>query len=252
MLTCVRQNMLPSIQRPCMLYQPLHLHLSATHQSCQFTVSLKTDHRKKCRWFQTSPFSPCLLCTSWLPFLATWHSMTTCSQTSFTSIRVKMTFLSWQCGWLSLLLWSSQCRCYFSRFVHLYLNWLRKQSLIYVVISWLPAYSWLLSTCWWSSYPPWRIFGVVGVTSANMLIFILPSSLYLKITHQDGDKGTQRIWAALFLGLGVVFSLVSIPLVIYDWACSSSGDEGHWDPPRKRNSPVVYSVKSPHISNLSL
>ncbi|XP_052016222.1 sodium-coupled neutral amino acid symporter 1 [Apodemus sylvaticus] len=71
------------------------------------------------------------------------------------------------------------------------------------------------------------IFGVVGVTSANMLIFILPSSLYLKITNQDGDKGTQRIWAALFLGLGVLFSLVSIPLVIYDWACSSGNDEGH-------------------------
>uniref|UniRef100_A0A3Q1M5K8 Solute carrier family 38 member 1 n=1 Tax=Bos taurus TaxID=9913 RepID=A0A3Q1M5K8_BOVIN len=71
------------------------------------------------------------------------------------------------------------------------------------------------------------IFGVVGVTSANMLIFILPSSLYLKITSQDGDKGTQQIWAALFLGLGVLFSLVSIPLVIYDWAYSSSGDEGH-------------------------
>uniref|UniRef100_A0A8C8Z2M3 Solute carrier family 38 member 1 n=1 Tax=Prolemur simus TaxID=1328070 RepID=A0A8C8Z2M3_PROSS len=70
------------------------------------------------------------------------------------------------------------------------------------------------------------IFGVVGVTSANMLIFILPSSLYLKITNQDGDKGTERIWAALFLGLGVLFSLVSIPLVIYDWACSG-GDEGH-------------------------
>ncbi|XP_020728771.1 sodium-coupled neutral amino acid symporter 1 isoform X1 [Odocoileus virginianus] len=71
------------------------------------------------------------------------------------------------------------------------------------------------------------IFGVVGVTSANMLIFILPSSLYLKITSQDGDKGTQRIWAALFLGLGVLFSLVSIPLVIYDWAYSSNGDKGH-------------------------
>nr|AAG43433.2 amino acid transporter Nat-2 [Mus musculus] len=71
------------------------------------------------------------------------------------------------------------------------------------------------------------IFGVVGVTSANMLIFILPSSLYLKITNQDGDKGTQRIWAALFLGLGVLFSLISIPLVIYDWACSSGTDEGH-------------------------
>lgn len=71
------------------------------------------------------------------------------------------------------------------------------------------------------------IFGVIGVTSANMLIFILPSSLYLKITNQDGDKGTQRIWAALFLGLGVLFSLVSIPLVIYDWACSSGSDKGH-------------------------
>ncbi|XP_077026770.1 sodium-coupled neutral amino acid symporter 1 [Tamandua tetradactyla] len=71
------------------------------------------------------------------------------------------------------------------------------------------------------------IFGVVGVTSANMLIFILPSSLYLKITNQDGDKRTQRICAALFLGLGVLFSLVSIPLVIYDWACSSNSDEGH-------------------------
>ncbi|XP_053111167.1 sodium-coupled neutral amino acid symporter 1 [Hemicordylus capensis] len=61
------------------------------------------------------------------------------------------------------------------------------------------------------------IFGVVGVTSANMLIFILPSSLYLKITHQDGSKLVQRIWAALFFALGVLFSLVSIPLVIYDW-----------------------------------
>ncbi|KAM6153244.1 sodium-coupled neutral amino acid symporter 1 [Erethizon dorsatum] len=71
------------------------------------------------------------------------------------------------------------------------------------------------------------IFGVVGVTSANMLIFILPSSLYLKITNQDGDKGTQRIWAALFLGLGVMFSLVSIPLVIYDWACSSNSNGCH-------------------------
>lgn len=71
------------------------------------------------------------------------------------------------------------------------------------------------------------IFGVVGVTSANMLIFILPSSLYLKITNQDGDKNTQRIWAALFLALGVLFSLISIPLVIYDWACSSSNGEGH-------------------------
>ncbi|XP_072182746.1 sodium-coupled neutral amino acid symporter 1 [Excalfactoria chinensis] len=70
------------------------------------------------------------------------------------------------------------------------------------------------------------IFGVVGVTSANMLIFILPSSLYLKITHQDGAKFTQRIWASLFLALGIMFSLVSIPLVIYDWVQSGGSTEG--------------------------
>nr|XP_056703637.1 sodium-coupled neutral amino acid symporter 1 isoform X1 [Euleptes europaea] len=71
------------------------------------------------------------------------------------------------------------------------------------------------------------IFGVVGVTSANMLIFILPSSLYLKITYQDGSKLTQRIWASLFLALGILFSLVSIPLVIYDWVHSGDTAEGH-------------------------
>lgn len=70
------------------------------------------------------------------------------------------------------------------------------------------------------------IFGVVGVTSANMLIFILPSSLYLKITQQDGSKLTQRIWASLFLALGIMFSLVSIPLVIYDWVQSGGSAKG--------------------------
>ncbi|KAG8137827.1 putative Sodium-coupled neutral amino acid transporter 1-like protein [Naja naja] len=41
------------------------------------------------------------------------------------------------------------------------------------------------------------IFGVVGTTSANMLIFILPSSLYLKITDQDSSKRIQRIWVSM-------------------------------------------------------
>ncbi|XP_063165449.1 sodium-coupled neutral amino acid symporter 1 [Candoia aspera] len=70
------------------------------------------------------------------------------------------------------------------------------------------------------------IFGVVGATSANMLIFILPSSLYLKITHQDGSKLIQRIWASVFLALGILFSMVSIPLVIYDWVHSRHATEG--------------------------
>ncbi|XP_053572713.1 sodium-coupled neutral amino acid symporter 1 [Bombina bombina] len=62
------------------------------------------------------------------------------------------------------------------------------------------------------------IFGVVGVTSANMLIFILPASLYLKITKDsEGLFFKDRMWAYAFLTLGAMFSLVSIPLVIYDW-----------------------------------
>ncbi|NXU75269.1 S38A1 protein, partial [Oreotrochilus melanogaster] len=71
------------------------------------------------------------------------------------------------------------------------------------------------------------IFGVIGVTSANMLIFILPSLLYLKIMKHDASKIVQKIWASLFLGLGITFSLVSIPLVIYDWVQSESSDDGH-------------------------
>uniref|UniRef100_A0A8D0GX90 Solute carrier family 38 member 1 n=1 Tax=Sphenodon punctatus TaxID=8508 RepID=A0A8D0GX90_SPHPU len=64
------------------------------------------------------------------------------------------------------------------------------------------------------------IFGVTGVTSANLLIFILPSSLYLRVTRWDRSKLPQRIWVALFLTLGILFSLVSIPLVVYDWVQS--------------------------------
>ncbi|XP_018108004.1 sodium-coupled neutral amino acid transporter 1 isoform X2 [Xenopus laevis] len=64
------------------------------------------------------------------------------------------------------------------------------------------------------------IFGIVGVTSANMLIFILPSSLYLKIFKESQGVFRDRLWAFAFLSLGVLFSLVSIPLVIYDWISS--------------------------------
>ncbi|XP_053321602.1 sodium-coupled neutral amino acid symporter 1 isoform X2 [Spea bombifrons] len=65
------------------------------------------------------------------------------------------------------------------------------------------------------------IFAVVGVTSANMLIFILPSSLYLKLTSTEG-LSKDRLWAFAFLALGVLFSIISIPLVIYDWVNSEN------------------------------
>lgn len=57
-----------------------------------------------------------------------------------------------------------------------------------------------------------------GVTSANMLIFILPSSLYLKITSQDGDKGAQQIWVRLMpatLIFLISFSLNYIKYIVH-------------------------------------
>ncbi|KAM8971965.1 sodium-coupled neutral amino acid symporter 1-like [Pelodytes ibericus] len=71
------------------------------------------------------------------------------------------------------------------------------------------------------------IFGVVGVTSANMLIFILPSSLYLKITKGTDGLFKDRLWAYAFLALGLLFSLVSIPLVIYDSVISKGFNPPH-------------------------
>ncbi|XP_043823561.1 sodium-coupled neutral amino acid transporter 1 [Dromiciops gliroides] len=71
------------------------------------------------------------------------------------------------------------------------------------------------------------IFGVLGTTTANMLIFILPTTLFLKVTSQDSDKKIERFWAVLLFGLGIIFSTISIPLVIYDWATSSNKPETH-------------------------
>ncbi|XP_056429962.1 sodium-coupled neutral amino acid symporter 1 [Hyla sarda] len=66
------------------------------------------------------------------------------------------------------------------------------------------------------------IFGAIGATSANMLIFILPSILYLKITSGNDALSKERFWASAFFLLGLLFSMVSIPLVIYDWVHSGN------------------------------
>lgn len=92
------------------------------HRDFSFQLNCFNRHFKTLLYL---PFSLQILCCSekLIYFISLQNPLafpsfqTTCSQTSFTSIRVKMTFLSWQCGWLSLLLWSSQCRCYFSRWV---------------------------------------------------------------------------------------------------------------------------------------
>ncbi|XP_068132693.1 sodium-coupled neutral amino acid symporter 1 [Hyperolius riggenbachi] len=71
------------------------------------------------------------------------------------------------------------------------------------------------------------IFGAIGATSANMLIFILPSALYLKITKGNDALAKERLWAFAFFALGLLFSLISIPLVIYDWVHGGSKEPGH-------------------------
>ncbi|GAB1299773.1 Sodium-coupled neutral amino acid transporter 1 [Apodemus speciosus] len=58
---------------------------------------------------------------------------------------------------------------------------------------------------------------IILLVIINLLVIFIPS-----MKDIFGVVG-----AALFLGLGVLFSLISIPLVIYDWACSSGNDEGH-------------------------
>ncbi|XP_068950272.1 sodium-coupled neutral amino acid symporter 1 [Petaurus breviceps papuanus] len=69
------------------------------------------------------------------------------------------------------------------------------------------------------------VFGVLGTTTSTTLIFIIPTTLFLKVTSSDSEKKSERLWAFSFLALGLMFSAVSIPLVVYDWATSSSTSE---------------------------
>ncbi|XP_036617215.1 sodium-coupled neutral amino acid transporter 1 isoform X2 [Trichosurus vulpecula] len=69
------------------------------------------------------------------------------------------------------------------------------------------------------------IFGVLGTTTSNMLIFVIPTTLFLKITSHDSDKKGQRFGVYCLLGLGIIFSSFSIPLVIYDWVTSITPSE---------------------------
>ena len=71
----------------------------------------------------------------------------------------------------------------------------------------------IISCCWQLTNLIYLNFA--GVTSANMLIFILPSSLYLKITQQDGSKLTQRIWVCIPFPSTQRFRLV-IPYNVLD------------------------------------
>ncbi|XP_054911421.1 sodium-coupled neutral amino acid symporter 2-like [Poeciliopsis prolifica] len=67
------------------------------------------------------------------------------------------------------------------------------------------------------------IFGFIGA-SATMLIFILPSTFYLRLVKKESMKSRQKIGAAMFLALGIVVMFGCMTLIIYDWIMNSVKD----------------------------
>uniref|UniRef100_A0A096MHP5 Sodium-coupled neutral amino acid symporter 2 n=1 Tax=Poecilia formosa TaxID=48698 RepID=A0A096MHP5_POEFO len=69
------------------------------------------------------------------------------------------------------------------------------------------------------------IFGLCGASSAVMLIFILPSALYIKLVKKESMKSVQKIGATMFLIFGMAVMFVSLSGVIYDWMWSRVSDQ---------------------------
>ncbi|KAJ8405334.1 hypothetical protein AAFF_G00323250 [Aldrovandia affinis] len=71
------------------------------------------------------------------------------------------------------------------------------------------------------------IFGFIGSSAATMLIFILPAAFYLRLVDSVPLRSPQKISAAIFLVVGVVFMIVSLSLIILDWIHNPPGSGGH-------------------------
>ncbi|XP_067855509.1 sodium-coupled neutral amino acid symporter 1-like [Heptranchias perlo] len=61
------------------------------------------------------------------------------------------------------------------------------------------------------------VFAVIGSTSANMLIFILPASIYLKLVTNESQSSWQKILVMAFLTVGIMFMLITVPLIFVEW-----------------------------------
>ncbi|XP_033029614.1 probable sodium-coupled neutral amino acid transporter 6 isoform X1 [Lacerta agilis] len=61
-----------------------------------------------------------------------------------------------------------------------------------------------------------HLFGVVGSTTSTCLLFIYPGLFYLKISTEDFIS-RQKLGACALLVLGLLFGIVSLVLIIYDW-----------------------------------
>uniref|UniRef100_A0A669DHA2 Solute carrier family 38 member 4 n=1 Tax=Oreochromis niloticus TaxID=8128 RepID=A0A669DHA2_ORENI len=71
------------------------------------------------------------------------------------------------------------------------------------------------------------IFGFIGASAATMLIFILPAAFYLRLVKSLPLRSPQKIGAAIFLVVGVIFMIGSLTLIVLDWIHNPPGSGGH-------------------------
>ncbi|XP_074050991.1 sodium-coupled neutral amino acid transporter 4 [Macrotis lagotis] len=71
------------------------------------------------------------------------------------------------------------------------------------------------------------IFGFIGASSATMLIFILPAAFYLRLVKKEPLRSTQKIGAAIFLVVGIIFMIGSMALIIIDWIYNPPNSKHH-------------------------
>uniref|UniRef100_A0A8C7Q9G1 Solute carrier family 38 member 4 n=1 Tax=Oncorhynchus mykiss TaxID=8022 RepID=A0A8C7Q9G1_ONCMY len=72
------------------------------------------------------------------------------------------------------------------------------------------------------------IFGFIGSSAATMLIFILPAAFYLRLVKSVPMRSMQKISAAIFLVVGIIFMFSSLSLIVMDWIHNPPGSgSGH-------------------------
>ncbi|KAM7377940.1 hypothetical protein PAMA_013042 [Pampus argenteus] len=70
------------------------------------------------------------------------------------------------------------------------------------------------------------IFGFIGSSAATMLIFILPAAFYLRLVKSVPFRSPQKIGAAVFLVVGIIFMIGSLTLIVLDWIHNPPGSSG--------------------------
>uniref|UniRef100_A0A8D0AKR1 Solute carrier family 38 member 4 n=1 Tax=Sander lucioperca TaxID=283035 RepID=A0A8D0AKR1_SANLU len=70
------------------------------------------------------------------------------------------------------------------------------------------------------------IFGFIGSSAATMLIFILPAAFYIRLVKSVPFRSPQKIGAAVFLVVGIIFMIGSLSLIVLDWVHNPPGSSG--------------------------